>query len=127
MSYQCLEEKVSVFFFVAVPIIIHLKRIWIEIFSGWDVCNGLYMYILNTLLMQKDRPCFLCGLFGHMSAACPERLCHRCNLPGHLSRECRERSARDICYKCGRSGHSPEVRTANSIFILVSPTIHFLI
>jgi hypothetical protein len=56
---------------------------------------------------KREKPCYYCAQFGHMSAHCPNRLCYQCNMPGHYAKTCQERgpSPRPLCYRCGRNGH----------------------
>ncbi|KAK7112227.1 zinc finger CCHC domain-containing protein 7-like isoform X2 [Littorina saxatilis] len=59
---------------------------------------------------KKVHNCNLCGLPGHFSSRCANRVCYNCNFPGHMGADCPSprRNPRDLCARCRVRGHSEE-------------------
>lgn len=70
---------------------------------------GLTGHISRDCPEKLLLPCFLCGEMGHGHVDCPQDCCFNCGKPGHHSKECdlpkRRRFTNEICRRCQITGH----------------------
>ncbi|XP_008789899.3 zinc finger CCHC domain-containing protein 7-like isoform X2 [Phoenix dactylifera] len=82
--------------------------------SNWETCFncGEEGHVAANCMMEKrQRPCFVCGMFGHNGKQCTQAQdCFVCKRRGHLAKDCPEKHKRiaqesKICLRCGDVGH----------------------
>ncbi|XP_071828869.1 uncharacterized protein [Apostichopus japonicus] len=85
-------------------------------FSATDdtKCTNCFSFgHVKDVCPEAERPamCVLCGVRGHISYDCPDRLCFNCDRPGHQSRDCFYPPQKPYhqCLRCKMFGHRQEM------------------
>ncbi|KAL3700755.1 hypothetical protein R1sor_018777 [Riccia sorocarpa] len=77
-------------------------------------CGQVGHLAVNCTEAPRQKPCYVCGAFGHDGRDCPQKTdCYVCGKVGHIAKNCPNKGLRTptargdeiVCLLCGRTGH----------------------